>query len=412
MNKKVSLKLIADNFVSPVNFAQPEDGSGRLFIVDQTGLIIIITEKGNIIPEPFLDITRKIVSLDGQYDERGLLGLCFHPDFKNNKRFFIYYSAKTRKEAPAGYNCTNHVSEFTVGKNLNKADPDSEKIIISIDKPESNHNGGDIKFGPDGCLYIPVGDGGGANDFGFGHTKKIGNAQDITNLLGSILRIDINTSSPYAIPKDNPLIDIEKACPEIWAWGFRNPWRISFDSKGKNQLFAADVGQNLWEEVDIVKKGGNYGWNIMEGTHYFDPENPDVSPSSNTYSNIGNKELINPIIEYKNANTPGGGLGHAAIGGFMYRGNKISELAGNYIFGDWSSSNHSSSGILLSAEPSHKDKIWSFDKIGIGNMPGGNINEFLLSFGQDIENELYVLTSKKMGPSGKTGKVYKILSSS
>ncbi|MCL5070925.1 MAG: PQQ-dependent sugar dehydrogenase [Actinobacteria bacterium] len=411
MSKKVSLKLIADNFISPVNFAQSEDGSERLFIVDQTGLIIIITEKGNIISEPFLDITHKIVRLDKQYDERGLLGLCFHPDFKNNKRFFIYYSAKTRKESPEGYNCTNYVSEFTVSKNLNKADPDSERIIISIDKPQSNHNGGDIKFGPDGYLYIPVGDGGGANDSGFGHTKKTGNAQNISNLLGSILRIDINTGSPYTIPKDNPLVNEEKACPEIWAWGLRNPWRINFDSKGKKELFAGDVGQYLWEEVDIVKKGGNYGWNIMEGAHYFDPVNPYVSLSSNRDTSIGNEKLINPIIEYKNANTPGGGMGHAVIGGFMYRGNKIPELTDNYIFGDWSSPDYKSSGILLYAEPSYKDKIWPFDKIDILNMPGGNINEFLQSFGQDFENELYLLTSKKSGPSGKTGNLWKIIPS-
>ena len=266
----VGLKLIASGFAAPMEFISSKDG--RMFVVDQIGLIKVITADGKLQDEPFLDIRDRMIRLSPGYDERGLLGLAFHPDFARNSRIFVFYSAPLRPGAPEGWCCTNSLSEFRVSNdNQNVIDITSEKVLLQIDKPQMNHNGGTIAFGPDGYLYLPLGDGGGANDVDIGHVLG-GNAQNTSTLLGKILRIDVdadNASAAYGLPADNPFVNDTGFLPEIWAYGLRNPYRISFDSSGR--LFAADAGQNLWEEVDLIIKGGNYGWNIREGTHCFDP---------------------------------------------------------------------------------------------------------------------------------------------
>ena len=271
----VGLKLVASGFAAPMEFISSKDG--RMFLVDQIGLVKVITTDGKQQEKPFLDISDQMVKLSPGYDERGLLGLAFHPDFAGNDRVFVFYSAPLRSGAPEGWSCTNKLSEFRVSKDdKNMIDMNSEKVLLQIDKPQMNHNGGTIAFGPDGYLYLPLGDGGGANDVGMGHVSG-GNAQNTSTLLGKILRIDVNVNNSlpaYGIPADNPFVNEKGFLPEIWAYGLRNPYRISFDSAG--HLFVADAGQNLWEEVDVVSKGGNYGWNIREGTHCFDPNNPKV----------------------------------------------------------------------------------------------------------------------------------------
>jgi len=399
---KVVLRLVAQNLVSPVALVSANDLSGRLFVADQVGLIRAIDKNGNLLAEPFLDLRNKITPLSANYDERGLLGLAFHPNYKNNGRLFVYYSAPLRSGAPAGWNHTSRVSEFKVSAaNSNKADAASEKIILEIDQPQANHNAGQIAFGPDNFLYIPLGDGGQANDTGLGHAAG-GNAQDLNQLLGKILRLDIDTSSSYAIPSDNPFVNAAGR-DEIYAYGFRNPFHISFDAAGSRVLIAGDAGQNQWEEIDNVVKGGNYGWNIKEGSHCFDPNNPNVSP---TNCSSQGKNLIDPVLEYKNISQGAGGLGAVIMGGYVYRGAAIPGLRGKYIFGDWSKSFSRGDGSLFVANPAAS--TWPFKELLIDNTANNRLGEFLMGFGQDENYELYILTKTNSGPSGSTGKVYKM----
>jgi glucose/arabinose dehydrogenase len=278
--------------------------------------------------------------------------------------------------------------------------------LLEVDQPQANHAGGQIAFGPDGYLYIPLGDGGAANDVGLGHNPDIGNGQDTTELLGSILRIDVNSGDPYGIPPDNPFVGTGSLA-EIYAYGFRNPYRIAFDAGGSGQLFAGDAGQNLWEEIHEVTRGGNYGWNLKEGTHCFDTGSPDVPPPSCQNTGLLGEPLIDPIIEYPNASGNPDGLGMAVIGGMVYRGNAMPAFQGRYIFGDWSRGGPD--GTLFIATPAQEGAMWPFEELRVATEENGRMNRYLLSFGQDADLELYVLTSDTVGPSGSTGKIFKIV---
>ena len=400
LTQEIGIELLAQGFVSPVAFISSYDGTGRMFLVDQVGVIKVIDSEGKVLENDFLDLRNKLVTLTSNYDERGLLGLAFHPNFKENGRFFVYYSAPLRANAPAGWNCTNIVSEFTIDQNdINKANPNSEKIILQINKPQANHNGGHIAFGPDGYLYIPLGDGGQANDVGLGHSAT-GNGQDITTLLGKILRINIDSGNPYSVPQDNPFIN-KDGLDEIFAYGFRNPYHISFDAEGSKELFVADVGQNLWEEVDIVTKGNNYGWNTREGKHCFDPKNANQSPSDCSATGVKGEALIDPIIEY------GRSFGVANVGGYVYRGELLSDLKGNYIFADWSRGFIKGDGSVFAAV--QNNGTWSFRELNISNNQNGRLGLFIKGVGQDANNELYLLTTEALGPTGNSGKIFKII---
>lgn len=416
----VGLQLVAEGLTSPVALIPAPDDSGRLFVADQIGQIRIIDAEGQLMAEPFLDIQDRLVSLGAEYDERGLLGLAFHPAYAENGRFFVYYSAPLRAEAPSGWDHTSHLSAFTVtADNANSADPASEQILLQVDQPQGNHNAGSIAFGPDGFLYVPLGDGGAANDVAMGHvedwyeTNGGGNGQDLAqNLLGSILRLDVDAEGAdgrgYAIPADNPFADQEVAA-EIWAIGFRNPYRMSFDMGGEQALFVGDAGQNLWEEVSIVEEGGNYGWNVKEGTHCFSTANPDSSLDSCPDEDADGRALIDPIIEYQNANAEGG-IGLVVIGGNVYRGSALPQWDGRYIFGDWSTAFPQGDGTLfIATPPAGEGAMWSFEELVVAGSENGRLNEYLLSFGQDQEGEIYVLTTETTGPNGNTGKVYKLV---
>jgi glucose/arabinose dehydrogenase len=420
----VGLRLVADGFTSPVALVEAPDGSGRLFVVDQAGVIRIITAAGNLLPQPFLDLRSRIVPLMPAFDERGVLGLAFHPRYADNGRFFVYYSAPLRLGAPAGYNHTARVSELRVSAaDANRADPASERIVLEIDKPQFNHNGGTLLFGPrDGYLYISIGDGGGANDVGLGHVEDWyaanagGNGQDIQqNLLGNILRINVDGGAPYAVPADNPFAGTPgciDGCDEIWAYGFRNPYRMSFDQGGARDLFVGDAGQELWEEVSIAVKGGNFGWNVKEGTHCFSTDNPDESPPEcpdtvgSPHPRAG-EPLIDPVIEYANHHQPGG-LGATVIGGHVYRGQTLPQFFGRYIFGDWSREFEEPDGSLFIAMP-RKKGLWNMQQLRVATSPTGRLGHYLLGFGQGSDGEMYVLTTDQTGPSGTTGKVYKLV---
>lgn len=399
----IGLMLVADGLVAPMEFIP--SGDGRMFIVEQTGVVKAMLANGTMLDEPFLDVRDRMVPISTGYDERGLLGLAFHPEFAKNGRLFVFYSAPLRAGAPLGWACTSRISEFRISaENADQVNMSSERILLEVDKPQSNHNGGTIAFGPEGYLYIPLGDGGGAGDSGMGHAAG-GNAQSTSTPLGKILRIDVDNQSDdmsYGIPADNPFSGMKDILPEIWAYGFRNPWRITFDQGGDHNLFVSDAGQNLWEEVDLVTKGGNYGWRIREGTHCFDPGNSDGDSGGCPDRGARGEPLIEPVIEY------GHDLGTAVVGGYVYRGKAIPELKGKYIFADWSASSSRGNGILLAAAPS-LDGLWEWKELAVAGNPAGRIDALIRSFGQDDEGEIYVLTSNEGGPRGETGKIFKIV---
>jgi glucose/arabinose dehydrogenase/cytochrome c5 len=415
----IGLEMVAEGLTSPVFLTAPDDGSGRVFIVDQVGQIRILDENGDLLDDPFLDVSDRMVELREEFDERGLLGLAFHPDYANNGLFYVYYSAPLREDAPADWNHTATISEFAVSADdPNMADADSERVMLQVDEPQFNHDGGTVAFGPDGFLYISFGDGGGANDSDVGHVEDWyeenagGNGQDITdNLLGSILRIDVDNlgaaDQPYGIPVDNPFAEMsgeDTPLPEIYAYGFRNPYRFSFDRGGENQLFAADVGQNAYEEVNIVEAGGNYGWNVKEGTHCFSTETPNEPLETCPDTDPEGNPLIDPVIEYVNNNQENG-IGISVTGGYVYRGSQMPELEGNYVFGDWSMSFQEPSGRLFVSEPQDSG-LWPITEL----VPQGmDFNYFVLGFGEDADGELYVTTTQNTGPSGNTGAVFRLV---
>jgi len=422
----VALKKVAEGFVSPINLIPLDDNSGRLLVVDQVGVVYVLGKDGAVSEKPFLDITNRLATLNRGFDERGLLGLALHPQFKQNRKFYVCYSAPLRASAPQGegdakWDHTMNISEFKVTENDRaQADGGSERILLQLDKAWFNHNGGAIAFGPDGFLYISVGDGGNANDEGKGHTPGIGNGQDLTNLFGKILRIDVDKGNPYAIPTDNPFAN-GGGRPEIFAYGLRNSWRISFDRGGKHELFAADIGQTLYEEVNIIVKGGNYGWRVREGFHCFDPKNPKKSPDDCPKTDAQGKPFIDPIFEYKNVNgfrNDPEALGISITGGYVYRGKALPELQGRYVFADWSRNFVVPQGVLLVGTPpgASGSSQWNVEALPftgpsevIQTSPKLVLKAFVVAMGEDADGELYVLSNSSNGLIGKSGKVHKLV---
>jgi len=371
----LKLELVAENLVAPVAMACPNDGTGRIFVVEQRGLIYIIDPNNKLkklLESPFLDISKKVIKLTAKYDERGLLGLVFHPKFKENGRFFVYYSSALPQ---TGNDHIAVLSEFKVDPaNPNKA-LTIEKVILQVPQPEWNHNGGQLMFGQDGFLYIGLGDGGSGGD----PHGSTGNGQNKSTLLGKILRIDIDTKTPYSIPADNPMLG-KAGRAEIFAYGIRNPWRFSQD-KVTGRIFCGDVGQNKYEEVNIIEKGKNYGWRIMEGVHCFNPE-----------TNCDQTDLVLPITEYDRSE------GSSVTGGYVYRGKNILDLAGKYIFADWR-------GVLF-ALTEQSDKTWKRAQLQTDIKDFKNLN--INSLGEDQNGEIYLLVQDLDGPFQLTGKVYKL----
>lgn len=369
----IKTTIVAKGLTCPVAMDYPRDGSGRLFICEQTGKIKILKD-GKLNEKAFLDISSRLDKIGKVYSEKGLLGLAFHPDYKKNGRFFIYYSAPSNNP---GEDHKSIISEFKVSSNPDIASIESERVLMQISQPEGNHNGGNLVFGPDGFLYIGLGDGGGAGDK---HGEK-GNGQDLTTLLGKIIRIDINGELPYAIPKDNPFVKDKNAKKEIWAYGLRNPWRFSFDRK-TGKLFCADVGQNKWEEVNIIEKGKNYGWRLMEGYHCYQPE-----------QNCDPGNLVKPIAEYDHKK------GISVTGGYVYRGKSLPEFYGKYIFADWR-------GNMFFLE--EKDSKWLLKDLKIEGKKNNDLDYKINSFGEDAGGELYILAQKTDGAALSTGVLMRV----
>lgn len=395
----VSLSLVAEGFTSPVLLTESTDNSGRLFIIEQLGQIYIV-KNGQMVAQPFLDIQGKLTPRSGPQDERGLLGLAFHPNYASNGRFFVYYSGPLRAEGPVGWDHTNYVAEYRVSGNADVADAGSERILLAVDHPQPNHNAGTIAFGSDGFLYISIGDGGGANDNELGHVEG-GNGQDITqNLLGNILRIDVAPETGYNIPADNPFVG-KDGMDEIYAYGLRNPYRFCFDPQ--NRIILADAGQELYEEIDLVEKGANLGWSIKEGRHCFDAANPETPPGSCPSAAPDGTPLTDPVIEFKNAKNFSDGLGNVSVGGYVYQGSTVTSLNGKYIFGVLTQTPDAADGAIFAADRSGTD--WNYRKLSLKGMSNNELGMFVLGFGQDKAGEVYVATS---GGTAGSGKVYKI----
>jgi glucose/arabinose dehydrogenase len=337
----------------PLVVTDAGDGSGRRFVLDQAGMIHVFAP-GSVAGKLFLDL-RPGTSPWGKYNEEGLLGLAFHPRFKETGEFFVTYSLKGDKRV-------ERLVRFRVSRDdPDRADPASEQLILEIEQPFWNHNGGSIAFGPDGYLYWGLGDGGSRDD-------PFGNGQNLETLLGKILRIDVDARQdgrPYGIPADNPFADTPHARAEIFAFGFRNPWQLAFD-RATGRLWTGDVGQDLWEEVDIVVKGGNYGWSLREGTKPF-----------------GNRpatamDFVEPVWEYDHQ------IGKSVTGGFVYRGKAIPELTGAYLYGDFVSGRLWALTIdEATGRATNREIPWS-------GLP-------IFGFGSDAEGEAYVLTSSPTG---------------
>lgn len=339
----LQLENYASGFDEPVDIAHANDG--RLFIVERHGTIRIIDTDGTVMPDDFLDIQSLIES---GYNEQGLLGLAFHPDYETNGYFYVYYIDLDGNSVVARYS-VNPIDE-------NDADEDSEYIIYTADQPFLNHNGGCIKFGPDGYLYIGFGDGGSAGDPG-------GRAQDPENALGKIHRIDIDGGDPYSIPADNPFYGAVDTLQTIWDLGLRNPWRYSFD-RLTGDLWIADVGQNLWEEVDFEPAGiggVNYGWKCYEGNHSF------------SLSGCEDEEFYTfPIYEYSHSFSTGG---YSITGGYVYRGDAFPGMNGYYIFADYVSGNW-----WYTVASDSGEFITTFLD---------EIEDDISAFGEDVNGELY-----------------------
>jgi len=344
------------SFTRPVDLQHAGDNTNRIFVIEQAGVISVFPNNAAVTSKKtFLDIKTKV---NDNGNEEGLLGLAFHPNYEINGYFYVNYTASGPRRTV--------ISRFTVSSgDADAADAASEHIIMEFVQPHSNHNGGQVSFGPDGFLYIATGDGGSGGD-------PDENGQNRSTLLGKILRINVNTEeegNEYAIPTDNPFKDNGSGYrEEIYAYGLRNPWRFSFDVP-TNRLWAGDVGQNKYEEIDIIEKGGNYGWNVMEGKHCFEPS-----------SGCNQSGLKSPIWEY------GRSQGISITGGFVYRGPTLSELTGQYIYADFGTR-----------------RVWA---LNVSNLSKPINNQLLQadfnisSFGVDQNNELYLC--------GFDDKIYKL----
>lgn len=355
-------------FKRPVWISTADDGTNRLFVLEQAGRIMVFENDPEVTEATvFLDLSKGVRRNN---NEEGLLAITFDPKFKDNGQFYVYYSASNPVRSV--------ISRFTLASpSANAADPASEEVIMEIPQPYGNHNGATMLFGNDGFLYISVGDGGWAND-------PHDHGQNLGTLLATILRIDVHNTQgdlKYAIPADNPFVDREGARGEIWAYGLRNVWRMSFDRK-TGDLWAGDVGQNAWEEISLITKGGNYGWALMEGTHQFKKGAP-----------VNDDPLIEPVIEYPHRNND-----ISVTGGYVYRGSKIAALEGVYVYADYVSG-----------------RIWGLryegGKVTINGelVAASGRRPHITSFGEDQAGELLVVAFDGLdGRGGGDGRIYRL----
>jgi glucose/arabinose dehydrogenase len=411
---RVGLQTVASGLAAPVLLVRDPGQTARLYVVDQAGLLRVI-ENGQLRDKPLLDVTTLLVPLRANYDERGFLGLAFHPgygqaDHAGHERFYTYTSepvqgaADFTVELPAD-STMNHqsvVREWRWDGVGDTVDPASSRVVLRIDEPQSNHNAGHLEFGPDGYLYLTLGDGGGANDNGAGHGTQ-GNGQNINTILGKIIRIDplnpaltpaspnpVSVNGAYRVPLDNPFVGVE-GLDEIFAYGLRNPYRFSFDARS-GALIVPDVGQNRVEEINFLHKGRNYGWRLKEGTFAFDPAGVNIGLP------LDDPRLTDPVVQYDHDD------GLAVVAGYTYYGKEVPELWGQYVCGDFSRQFSAPQGRLFVADLF----AGRIQELLVGPK-GDPLGLFVKGFGQDHEGEVYLLASTAGGPAGTTGVVLKIV---
>ena len=458
---QLDVELVVDGLVAPLDLTFAPDGSGRRFIVDQTGLVLVLTPDNQVLPTPFLDITNRVV-LESTFDERGLLALAFHPQYAQTGKLYVQYSAPREGDnicvdrdgnvpaqpegCPLQY--TRRVSEFTVSPtNANQVDATSERIVFKIQWPGRKHNGGGLAFGPDGFLYIGLGDAGLIHgpegddnpfqaDPGLLFADLI--AQDLGKLYGKILRLDVDRGEPYGIPPDNPFVGDDGIPDEIYAWGFRNPFRLSFDRGGDQALYVSATAETFFEATYKVSAPGNYGWAIKEGTHCIVrasalappetircvsdsncPRGPQISTCSETgrctcaAQGLRGEPIHDPVIEYLNfavespeSQFEGQGVGRASLGGHIYRGRAIADLVGQFVQGDFAL--NLSDGQILVATP--QAGLWALRRAFTFDPADPVKSGFMKSIGQDAEGELYAITGN-VTPTGLQGRIWKIIAS-
>jgi len=423
----IELEKIAGGIGSAVWLTHPGDGSGRLFVVDQAGKLWLI-ENGKRRSEPVLDVSGRLAELRKGFDERGFLGAAFHPDFAKqgapgHGKIYTYTSEKFAgsdkadfplPDMPVDPDNQTVIAEWSMNPKTGVVDVDSRRELMRIDEPQWNHAGGAIVFGPDGMLYLGVGDGGAANDAGPGHTMPQGNAQDLTKVLGKVLRIDPlaktgkkSANGQYSIPADNPFVG-KKGHDEIFAYGLRNPWRMSFTPDGR--LIAGDIGQDMIEELDVIKSGGNYGWRYKEGSYYFklgapSGENIFAEPA---VENIPG-DLIDPIAEYDQDE------GTSIIAGYVYRGDALPKLKGQYIFGDWAYAEQVKQANGKTKTVRHGGRLFHMDPAGgkIRELRLGaddrKLDVLLNAVCEGPDGELYILTNTAPHPFTNKSAVWKIV---
>ncbi|NXT82588.1 HIPL2 protein, partial [Zapornia atra] len=393
---QLCLAEVANGLRSPVLMVHANDHTHRMFVAEQVGVIWVYLPDGSRLEEPFLDMKSIVLATPWIGDERGFLGMAFHPQYKYNGKFYIYYSYldKNRVEKI-------RISELKVlASDVNKADPLSERNLLELEEPAANHNGGQLLFGVDGYMYLFTGDGGKAGDpFG-----KFGNAQNKSALLGKVLRIDVDGKSPdgkpYGIPPDNPFVSDPEARPEVYAYGVRNMWRCAVDrgdpatKKGRGRIFCGDVGQNRFEEINIIVKGGNYGWRAKEGFECFDTK----------LCRNSSLDDVLPIFAY------GRRVGKSVTGGYVYRGCQSPNLNGLYIFGDFMN------GRLMALQEEEKTNKWKKQDICIGStkacaFPGmiSSYSKFIISFAEDEAGELYFMSTSYPSAYAPHGSLYKFI---
>jgi glucose/arabinose dehydrogenase len=369
---------IVEGIQAPTALVFPTPNIG--WVAEQTGKIRLIRD-GKLTDIVVLDTKNKMVRVGSGYEEQGLLNIAIHPKFATNHKFYVFYSRTTANINPANNRKFQHndvVVEYKLLPNSELADTASARVILSQDKPDGNHNGSGIVFGADGYLYVTFGDGGGQHD----QHGPIGNGQDMNTWLGKVLRVNVDATDTYTVPSDNPFVGKAGVKPEIWASGFRNPYRITLDRESK-QLFIGEVGQDLWEEVDILEKGANYGWRVVEGNHC---HNPTTGCDFTGYTP--------PIAEYHHSE------GVSVLGGYVYNGQQLPNLKGKYIFGDWT-------GPVWYLQKAGNG--WARGKVTLKNFPrAGKIT----GWGEDQAGELYYLINSEAGPGpygATTGSIYKII---
>ena len=412
---KPTLKLVAEGLVEPTAFV-PLD-NGRVLITDQLGKVSVLEKDGKL--KTVLDLQSKLAHYNtNAFDERGLVGAAVHPQFASNRKIYLYYSSPLRQSAATNWDHTARLSEFTLARDDTAG---NERVILEIDVPYFNHHSGRMAFGPDGFLHVSVGDGGNANDIDAPprngnqiHGKAPeGNGQSRNTLMGKVLRLDVDNKDAgkqYAVPKDNPFVK-GGGLPEIFAYGLRNPWGLSFDRGGTHELFLAEVGQDSWEELNIITKGGNYGWNIREGFGCFDPKKPRNPPDDCPKVGANGEPLIDPILAYKNLGKfrkDPDAKGISITGGYVYRGKAFPQLVSKYVFGDWSRNFVLPDGVLYIASKGTDGK-WTMEALDVASHPGGALKQFIVAFGEDADGELYVLTNTSSALKGTNGKVWKLV---